>query len=186
MFLLHQLFKTRWVFQTWFNVLPQANSRLLRWNWSTFSSNSLNWIPDSWRKSFFTSWTFSVKGKMQTKLETDVILFLNTVVLCCFCTSLWHQTIVVRYMPYKLCLLPLYSQSFTLSIIKAKMQLVLYVKVFHNLTLQVKTAMLCLAIMILHLPVVCPGSATCPSSILTPRPGWRWSGSPCACQWPGQ
>ncbi|TNN43249.1 hypothetical protein EYF80_046575 [Liparis tanakae] len=37
--------------------------RLLRWNWSTFSSNSLNWIPDSWRKFFFTSWTLSVETK---------------------------------------------------------------------------------------------------------------------------
>lgn len=37
-----------------------------------------------------------------------------------------------------------------------------------------------------HLSAVCPGSETCPSSILTPRPGWRWSGSPCACRWPGQ
>lgn len=31
-----------------------------------------------------------------------------------------------------------------------------------------------------------PGSATCPSSIPTPRPGWRWSGSPCVCRWPGR
>ena len=31
-----------------------------------------------------------------------------------------------------------------------------------------------------------PGSVTCPSSTLTPRPGWRWSESPCACQWLGQ
>lgn len=47
--------------QTWSKVLPQANSRLLRWNWRTFSSSSLNWIPDSCRKFFFTSWTFSVE-----------------------------------------------------------------------------------------------------------------------------
>lgn len=48
-------------FPTWSNVLPQAYSRLLRWNWSTFSSSSLNWIPDSCRKFFLISWTFSVK-----------------------------------------------------------------------------------------------------------------------------
>jgi len=48
---------------TWSSVLPQAYSRLLRWNCRTFSSSSLNWIPDSCRKCLYTSWTFSVRVK---------------------------------------------------------------------------------------------------------------------------
>lgn len=102
--------------QTWSSVLPQAYSRLLRWNWSTFSSSSLNWIPDSWRKFFFTSWTFSVEVKLSNISQTSQLLLQ-----------------VFRY---------LWGAS--------------------------------------------PGSATYPSSIPTPRPGWRWSGSPCACRWLGQ
>lgn len=108
------------VLQTCSNVLPQAYSRLLRWNWRTFSSNSLNWIPDSWRKFFFTSCTFSVETKCN---------YLHT-----------------RYM-----------RSWQL-----------------------------LGRLFINHKVAHPGSVTCPSSILTPRPGWRWSGSPCVCQWLGR
>lgn len=36
---------------TWWRLLPQAYSRLLRWNWSTCSSRSLKWMPDSLMKA---------------------------------------------------------------------------------------------------------------------------------------